>query len=196
MVTKNRENVNNAAAVDGGVNNETLADIVAEMRDEMTGTHYVADGMIESLHRAQSELRALADRIEAAWKRDAAEIEADALAVGGIVEAKAALGAPTTEKSSAVGNTAAMREALKEIDRVVFDKRRHTKEEVEAHRLATEALTVPPRNCDVGTAEEQAKRLNEWCNGRHCVNCQFKGGWPDECKLRWVQMPYEEGGAK
>lgn len=31
MVTENRENVNNAAAVDGGVNNETLADIVAEI---------------------------------------------------------------------------------------------------------------------------------------------------------------------
>lgn len=108
-MTENRENVNNAAAVDGGVNNETLADIVAEMRDEMTGTHYVADGMIESLHRAQSELRALADRIEAAWKREKAAIEADALAVGGIVGAKAARGAPTTEESSAVGNAAAMK---------------------------------------------------------------------------------------
>ena len=31
-MTENRENVNNAAAVDGGVNNKTLADIVAEMR--------------------------------------------------------------------------------------------------------------------------------------------------------------------
>lgn len=54
----------------------------------------------------------------------------------------------------------------------------------------------PRRNCDVGTAEEQAKRLSEWCIGRHCVNCQFKGGWPDECKLKWAQMPYEEGGEK
>lgn len=54
----------------------------------------------------------------------------------------------------------------------------------------------PRRNCDVGAPEEQAKRLSEWCSGRHCVNCQFKGGWPDECKLRWAQMPYEEGGAK
>ena len=53
----------------------------------------------------------------------------------------------------------------------------------------------PKRNCDVGKAEEQAERLNEWCSGRHCINCQFKGGWLDECKLRWAQMPYEEGGA-
>ena len=64
-------------------------------------------------------------------------------------------------------------------------------------RMNKEAeIGSPRRNCDVGTAEEQAKRLSEWCNGRHCVNCQFKGGWPDECKLQWAQMPYEEGGAK
>ena len=54
------------------------------------------------------------------------------------------------------------------------------------------ALAAPARNCEVGTAEEQAKRLSEWCNGRHCVNCRFKGGWPDECKLQWAQMPYTE----
>lgn len=40
-------------------------------------------------------------------KREKIEVEADALAVGGIVEA-----ARTAEKSSAVGNAAAMREAL------------------------------------------------------------------------------------
>ena len=181
MVTEDRENVNNAAAVDGGVNNETLADIVAEMRDEMTGTHYVADGMIESLHRAQSELRALADRLEAALKREKDEIEADALAAGGIVEAE----------RHKPGNAAAMREALKEIDRVVFDKRRHTKEEVEAHRLATEALTVPPRNCDVGTAEEQLFRHKEYCK-RHttdagCSQCPLVNSL--DCRFVWAQLP-------
>ena len=56
------------------------------------------------------------------------------------------------------GNVAAMCKALKEINRVVWDKKRHTKEETEAHRLATEALTVPPRQCDVGTVEEQEQR--------------------------------------
>ena len=61
---------------------------------------------------------------------------------------------------------------------------------------AKAALAAPPRNCDVGTAEEQAKRLNEWCNGRHCINCRFKGGWPDECKLKWAQTPYKEGDDK
>lgn len=57
-----------------------------------------------------------------------------------------------------------------------------------------DALAAPPRNCDAGTAVEQAKRLSEWCGARHCSSCQFKGGWPDECKLRWAQMLYEKGG--
>lgn len=50
-----------------------------------------------------------------------------------------------------------VREALEKIDRVVWDKHRHTKEEVEAHRLATEALTVPPRNCDIMSLETARK---------------------------------------
>ncbi len=50
------------------------------------------------------------DRIEAAWKRERAEVEADALEVGGIVEA-----ARTDEKSSAVGNAAAMSEAMNQV---------------------------------------------------------------------------------
>ena len=64
---------------------------------------------------------------------------------------------------------------------------------VEIRDIAKAALAEPAKNCEVGTVEEQAKRLNEWCNGRHCINCRFKGGWPDECKLKWAQMPYEEG---
>ena len=80
-------------------NREKVADIVAEMRY----------GTIPK-HRTDHELLAIyADRIEAAWKRERAKVEADALAVGGIVEAARR---STAEKSSAVGNAAAMREAL------------------------------------------------------------------------------------
>ena len=54
------------------------------------------------------------------------------------------------EKKEAVTNCNQfkVREVLEKIDRIVWDKSRHTKEEVEAHRLATEALTSPPKNCD------------------------------------------------
>lgn len=94
-------------------------------------------------------------------------------------------------------NNAAMREALKAIDRVVWDKKRHTKEEVEAHRLATEAMSVPARNCDVGTAEEQAERMRLYCNSHGedesgCFRCEKCPFLTDErCELAWAQMPYE-----
>lgn len=91
-----------------------------------------------------------------------------------------------TETPQLNGNAAAFIKALKEIDRVVFDKRRHTKEETEAHRLATEALTQPPRNCDVGTAEEQTKRHDAYCMSG-VVLCTYAC---KSCFAQWSQMPY------
>jgi len=92
------------------------------------------------------------------------------------------------------GNQMKIIEALKEINRVVWDKKRHTKEEVEAHRLATEAMTAPPRNCDVGTAEEQTKRLRNNCNKYKpsCIGCKYATDLQKvNCWLAWAQMPYE-----
>ena len=67
------------------------------------------------------------------------------------------------------------------------------------------ALAAPPRNCDVGTAEEQGERQKAYCRkhftpdklGGNCRKCPLKNrrGW--SCQLAWAQMPYaEEGGAK
>ena len=72
----------------------------------------------------------------------------------------------TNEKfARPVGNAAAMRDVLEQINRIVWDKHRHTKEETEAHRLATEALSVPPRNCDrFKTKEEALLAYAEECN--------------------------------
>ena len=62
------------------------------------------------------------------------------------------------------------------------------------------ALAAPPRNCDVGTLEEQSKRKIEFCyNQAGCFNCPFsKSATLTLCALAWAQMPYEEkeGGAK
>lgn len=57
-------------------NRETVADILKEMRGMGNYQRYSGD-----------HAHALADRIDAAWKRERSKIEADALAVGGIVEA-------------------------------------------------------------------------------------------------------------
>lgn len=64
---------------------------------------------------------------------------------------------------------------------------------------AKAALSAPPRNCDVGTAEEQYKRFIDMCVFRSCTLCPYKayeGCGRDRCLSNWAQMPYEEGGAK
>ena len=75
--------------------------------------------------------------------------------------------------------------------------------------LAVELLKgTPPRNCDVGTAEEQTQRFDAFCDAHHlpkgkgCYSCPaIPTRSPcafsrNVCKLNWLQMPYEEGGAK
>ena len=71
---------------------ETVADIVDDM---LTTARVCGDGAVryDMFHYAR--------RIEAAWKREKAEIEVSALSAGGIVEAQ-----------RHKGNAAAMREAL------------------------------------------------------------------------------------
>jgi hypothetical protein len=66
------------------------------------------------------------------------------------------------------------------------------------------ALSAPPRNCDVGTAEEQEERFTEVCtaNSKDVVRglcsetCPFGRDYQSGCALAWAQMPYEEGAGK
>lgn len=75
---------------------------------------------------------------------------------------------------------------------------------VEAARVAVAMLAYKgkPRNCDIGTAEEQAERMDDFC-ARHgerigcswrCDNCPLCS--INRCDLVWAQMPYveKEGG--
>jgi hypothetical protein len=59
--------------------------------------------------------------------------------------------------------------------------------------------TEPLRNCDVGTAEEQAERANNYCAQFDevdgcCVRCPLDDDSNDytRCMCRWLQMPYKE----
>lgn len=72
---------------------------------------------------------------------------------------------------------------------------------------AKSALAEPVRNCDVGTAEEQAERFRKFCGahkpdehqftehgellcpstGCELIACNF-----GHCALVWAHMPYEE----
>ena len=166
-------------------NQETIADIVGDIRAQNQGLpedSYALSPLV-------CDLLSLADRIEAAAKR---ECEA------------------TSEKSSAVGNAAAMLEALYAI--TLIDTRmlkRLLCELVEADILdggqirntihavekARQAIAAPPRNCDVGTAEEQIARFNKFCFPIKCSECQLHTDEDlHDCIFRWAQMPYEEGG--
>lgn len=80
---------------------------------------------------------------------------------------------------------------------------------------ARTALAEPPRNCDVGTPQEQVHRFDEYCRAHRispkeedfrtpCDECpilkerlrQGTGCAQTGCIFVWEQMPYEEGGKK
>ena len=109
------------------------------------------------------------------------------------------------------GDCAKLREALKHIK----DRLPHMLQYMRVHwedasaggyfdelMLVTDAaLNAPPRNCDVGTAQEQIKRWQAFCNryDDDCTGCPCEAAdtWDyTGCFAKWAQMPYEEGGAK
>ena len=120
----------------------------------------------------------------------------------------------TREKSSVVGNSAKMREALEKIANMgeQIDCQLGSSEETVyafrnerciAHNIsecARSALSAPPRNCDLGTTKEQSARFDAHCR-KHmgCLTCPLReknGGVPKHCEFAWAQMPYEEGSGK
>lgn len=60
------------------------------------------------------------------------------------------------------------------------------------------ALAAPPRNCDVGTPEEQYRRWVHFCEQRlhRCDNCPCNR--PEGCTFTFENMPYDaqEGAEK
>ena len=110
---------------------ETLAEIVADMRE------LAADIETGNAVVGQTVWRNYADRIEVAWKR---ESEA------------------TTEKSSRVGNAAAMREALETISKCDTSKEEDC---YTLYRVCEAALSAKPRNCDALSKDEVLKMLED-----------------------------------
>ena len=102
-----------------------------------------------------------------------------------------------------LGNAAKMREALEQAQRVLhcaIDADIIKGEDAhKAFNTVTAALSSSPRNCDVGTAEEQSERYEKFCYA-HRSREKGCGGCPlcdiVCCGFAWLQMPYEEGEAK
>ena len=159
---------------------ETIADIVAEMR-EFADTDSQSIGRDVLRRRIQDFVARI---IEATMKR---EREA------------------TREKSSQVGNAAKIREALSGLLEIVCIDCKSPYEIdgkcVKCPRVvaAEAALSAPPRNCDVGTVAEQNERFDKYCYDHRsheicCGKCPIFG--EPCCELAWSQMPYEGGDAK
>lgn len=180
---------------------ETEADIIAEMRNLGKLYKKSTDRIRRSL--IWFGLRTYADRLVAEMVRE------HHFAAG----------------SKMGGNPAALREALLKCSEIAIqweademDGVAGTTDKPEA-RSASEAITAilmeinaalsaPPRNCDVGTPEQQAKRFEEFCNSHTCTmdDCKVRKSWRHffydcgleivSCGLIFAQMPYEEGGAE
>ena len=126
---------------------ETISDIVTEMRKRAEEVYAGQDGYPESWKNQMDygEIYELADRIESANKR---ECEA------------------TIEKSSVVGNTAQMREALLKASVVLKDAKHYilTEEYVnECLAIIYSALSEPPRNCDCHLAKNLIGAVTLYC---------------------------------
>ena len=96
------------------------------------------------------------------------------------------------ETATPTGNAAAMREALMMAKRL-FDGRLMWQTDIrKAHEAVNAALAAPPRNCDVGTAEEQEKRFLALCDSNNCSSCPVRFKGKTDCVFTWAQMPYDE----
>lgn len=114
------------------------------------------------------------------------------------------------------GNCAAMREALIQCELFLGNVSRHAHPTLnpgdkctacvgvdELRGMVVRALADAPRNCDVGTPEEQHARFVSYCDGCDCpMGCDhrknFAGILRPECSsilkcfARWAQLPYEK----
>ena len=181
-----------------------------------------ADGLMvkpRSIVIEKVTIETLADRIEKAWEREKPQPDPDWKAIcekckEGEIEPDCEYNGEPNGCNSPIygehpkanpGNAAAMREALEvcfdfimRLDRafnpfmqILFEN---------AIAKAKAALAAPPRNCEVGTAEEQSKRFHSYCLEHNsacdvdmeCCRCPLEKV-KARCELAWAQMPYANG---
>lgn len=170
--------------------NETIADIIAEKRrqadkiervcaEKMKHSKMVSDCARELV----ADIRREADRLEAAHRRERAKIEADALTVGGIVEA---------ERKRERGDCAKLREALEHLLHGEYRDR------CEVTNIAHAALSAPPRNCDL--ARDWMRDLYAHFQPPASIKREMPPEWVDAVMAfcRWLVAPAteKEGGNK
>lgn len=98
-------------------------------------------------------------------------------------------------------NMKAMREVLKECEQWFLADPENIHWAV-MYEKCRAALDASPRNCDVGTAEQQYERYRRRCKAQDCCDCPVREKWDfrqtgrESCQLVWAQMPYKEGENK
>ena len=191
---------------------ETIADVIAWLRRPREG-----ENAYLTLWRDE-----IADGLDAAHKREidvlkqrCAELNAEVAAKDEVIKRlndaiaeEQRRKMATTEKSSVVGDAAKLREALKATLDLFWDihnanRSPQSNQAYAVIRQIKAALTAPPRNCDVGTAEEQAQRFYKFCmvnssaiQGMCNSNCPcIDSGDKCHCLTKWAQLPYESEAA-
>lgn len=167
----------------------------------------------DEFHEESHELERLADEIKAAWKRERDELiyAYDPTKAGrgrlpdGSAYALEAMREPVTA-CHAVGDAAALRQAVIKAltlfqvctwpSSVSLDGVAEVIHEIDS------VLDKPPRQCNMGTPDEQAQRFHDFCAGNSsgingmckptcpCIDCFDKC----QCFAKWAQMPYTQGG--
>ena len=166
--------------------NETVPAVVAEYRRDLH------DMIVKKQYVPTADyLSRLLDRIEAAYNSSDGR----------------------RMQCAAPGDAAALREALDAAFRFIGNLEIEPYSPLdeaasELRQRIMDALSAPARQCDVGTAEEQAVRFRDMCN-KYCdyenpcnEKCPLASlpiihGFP-RCQAYWAQMPYEaqEGAGK
>lgn len=199
--------------------NETLADIIAEVRRNAESSQM---GHKSFLAPSAEYWKSLANRIDAAWSRVrgiVAELaiavreckgekyhvtllrDADAIASGETPNCPSLVQKQGGGLDNSPGNAAAMREALENahslicegIETEVDDEIEHPFHLELACECIQRAISAPPRNCDAGTPAEQSIGYEKFCfEHRTMERCCQDCPIKDEpcCELAWAQMPY------
>lgn len=170
--------------------NETVADIIAEMRRGTKLQGYWSSSDLNEI------LIYNADRIEAAWKRERDRLMSEPRSWEECVEramkVKENSDVPIdeNENSGTVGNAAAMREALhalKEKFRDIDLARDSIEKEI--YELADAALSNQPRNCDIYPTNEDAWRSYQLSHAKN-ADAYVEATVPDF--IDWLFAPAAE----
>ena len=154
-----------------------------------------------------------ADELEAAHKREVEKLNSVIQATVSRSDAEIdRLRREAEELRKQIGNSAKLREAIAKCVNLIteFGNAEIVKTPldviVDIEAILKAALAEPPRQCDVGTEQEQQDRFREFCRhyeregecgiGRSEAACPaFQGGRNPDCSLWWAQMPYDESEA-